>query len=93
MQLSGERRPTARNQAADTIIQGFLGGHRQYRFTMPAVILESVSKVFRHRPALFNWLGRERTGDTRALDQVSLAVPSGVFWCCSVLMAAARPRL
>ncbi|HZE26548.1 MAG TPA: ABC transporter ATP-binding protein [Terriglobales bacterium] len=44
---------------------------------MPAVILESVSKVFRHRPALFNWLGRERTGDTRALDQVSLAVPSG----------------
>jgi ABC-2 type transport system ATP-binding protein len=44
---------------------------------MPAVILESVSKIFRHRPALFNWLGRERTGETRALDHVSLEVPSG----------------
>jgi ABC-2 type transport system ATP-binding protein len=44
---------------------------------MPAVILESVSKIFRHRPALFNWLGRERTGETLALDQVSFEVPSG----------------
>ena len=44
---------------------------------MPAVLLESVSKVFRHRPALFNWLGKERTGETRALDRVSLEVPSG----------------
>src|SRR6201997_1670714 len=44
---------------------------------MPAVMLESVSKIFRHRPALFNWLGRERSGETRALDQVSLQVPSG----------------
>src|ERR1700757_465332 len=44
---------------------------------MPAVILESVSKVFHHRPALFNWFGRERTGETRALDRVSLEVPTG----------------
>jgi ABC-2 type transport system ATP-binding protein len=44
---------------------------------MPAVIFESVSKVFRHRPALFNWLGRERSGETRALDRVSLQAPSG----------------
>jgi ABC-2 type transport system ATP-binding protein len=44
---------------------------------MPAVIFESVSKVFRHRPALFNWFGRERTGETRALDNVSFEVPSG----------------
>src|SRR6201997_5665374 len=44
---------------------------------MPAVMLESVSKIFRHRPALFNWLGRERTGETRALDHVSFQVPSG----------------
>ncbi len=44
---------------------------------MSAVRLESVSKIFRHRPALFNWLGRERTGETHALDQVSLEVPSG----------------
>jgi len=44
---------------------------------MPAVVLESVSKVFRHRPALFNWLGRERSGETLALDRVSFEVPSG----------------
>lgn len=42
---------------------------------MPAVILESVSKIFRHRPALGNWLGRERAGETVALNQVSLEVP------------------
>ena len=35
---------------------------------MAAVVLESVSKVFHHRPALFNWFGRERSGETRALD-------------------------
>ena len=44
---------------------------------MNSVVLESVSKVFRHRPALFNWLGRERRGETRALDVVSLSVPAG----------------
>src|ERR1700751_6331425 len=44
---------------------------------MPAVVLESVSKVFHHRPALFNWFGRERTGETVALDDVSVEVPSG----------------
>ena len=44
---------------------------------MPAVILESVSKIFRHRPALFNWLGRERTGETLALDNISLEVAAG----------------
>jgi len=44
---------------------------------MKAVVLESVTKVFRHRPALFNWMGRERTGETRALNEVSLSVPAG----------------
>jgi len=44
---------------------------------MDAVVLESVTKVFHHRPALFNWLGRERSGETRALDRVSLLVTSG----------------
>ena len=44
---------------------------------MDSVVLESVSKTFRHRPALFNWLGRERTGETRALDQISLSISSG----------------
>jgi len=44
---------------------------------MPAVKLETVSKIFRHRPALFNWFGRERSGETRALDHVSMEVPAG----------------
>jgi ABC-2 type transport system ATP-binding protein len=44
---------------------------------MDRVVFESVSKVFRHRPALFNWIGQERTGETRALDRVSLQVAAG----------------
>jgi ABC-2 type transport system ATP-binding protein len=43
----------------------------------PAVVLESVSKTFRHRPALFNWLGRERSGETSALKSISLAASVG----------------
>jgi ABC-2 type transport system ATP-binding protein len=44
---------------------------------MDSVVLESVSKVFRHHPALFNWMGRERGGETRALDEFSLTVSTG----------------
>lgn len=44
---------------------------------MQAVTLQSVTKVFRHRPALFNWMGKERSGETRALDAVSLSIRSG----------------
>lgn len=44
---------------------------------MESILLESVSKVFRHRPALFNWMGSERHGDTRALDGVTLEVSAG----------------
>ena len=44
---------------------------------MDAALLESVSKVFRHRPALFNWIGREQTGETHALNGISLRVPTG----------------
>jgi ABC-2 type transport system ATP-binding protein len=44
---------------------------------MDSVVLESVTKVFRHRPAMFNWMGRERTGETRALEKLSLKVPAG----------------
>lgn len=44
---------------------------------MDAVVFENVSKVFRHRPALFNLMGSERRGETRALDNVSLQVLSG----------------
>lgn len=44
---------------------------------MDSIILESVSKIFRHHPALFNWMGRERGGETRALEEVSLSVAHG----------------
>ena len=44
---------------------------------MNAVVFNSVTKRFRHRPALFNWLGRERGGATVALQGLSLKVPAG----------------
>jgi len=37
------------------------------------VVLESVRKIFRHRPALSNWLGRERSGETVALKDISFS--------------------
>jgi ABC-2 type transport system ATP-binding protein len=40
---------------------------------MDRVVFESVRKIFRHRPALFNWLGRERGGETIALKDVSFS--------------------
>lgn|SRR5581483_4834278 len=44
---------------------------------MDGVVFESVSKWFGHRPALFNWFGRERNGQTCALSNISLSVPLG----------------
>jgi ABC-2 type transport system ATP-binding protein len=44
---------------------------------MNQVVFESVRKVFRHRPALFNWVGRERTGETIALNNVSFSAGGG----------------
>jgi ABC-2 type transport system ATP-binding protein len=44
---------------------------------MDRVVFESVRKVFRHRPALFNWLGRERSGETVALKDLSFAAGPG----------------
>lgn len=44
---------------------------------MDTVVFESVSKVFRHRPVLFNWMGKERAGETRALEDISLTVKRG----------------
>ena len=41
---------------------------------MDRIVFQSVRKVFRHRPALFNWLGRERSGETIALKDVSFSV-------------------
>ena len=43
---------------------------------MDKVAFESVRKVFRHRPALFNWLGKERGGETIALRNVSFSAES-----------------
>jgi ABC-2 type transport system ATP-binding protein len=45
--------------------------------TMEAIVFEGVSKLFRHRPALFRWLGKERTVPTIALHDVSFSVGSG----------------
>jgi ABC-2 type transport system ATP-binding protein len=44
---------------------------------MDRVVFESVGKVFRHRPALFNWLGRERGGETVALKDLSFSATAG----------------
>ncbi|HYA23727.1 MAG TPA: ABC transporter ATP-binding protein [Terriglobales bacterium] len=44
---------------------------------MGAVIFESVSKAFRHRPALFNWIAKERAEPTVALRDISFRVQSG----------------
>ena len=47
---------------------------------MAQVVFESVGKIFRHRPALFNWLGREQRGETIALHDVSFsAAPAEVL--------------
>src|SRR5579884_2086277 len=42
-----------------------------------SIVLESVSKIFRHKPALCNWIGRECALPTFALRDISLAVRSG----------------
>jgi ABC-2 type transport system ATP-binding protein len=44
---------------------------------MDRVVFEAVRKVFRHRPVLFNWLGRERGGETVALRDLSFSVAAG----------------
>jgi ABC-2 type transport system ATP-binding protein len=44
---------------------------------MDRVVFESVRKVFRHRPALFNWMGRERGGETVALENLSFSAATG----------------
>src|SRR5438552_9426294 len=44
---------------------------------MDSVVLDSVSKVFRRRPALFNWSGKAHSSQTHALVDVSLTVSKG----------------
>jgi ABC-2 type transport system ATP-binding protein len=47
---------------------------------MNRIVFESVGKIFRHRPALFNLIGRERRGETVALKDVSFsAAPAEVL--------------
>jgi ABC-type multidrug transport system ATPase subunit len=75
--LFGNKPSSRRGQISDghynTLV--FAGSFHQRK--MDRVVLQFVSKVFRHRPALFNWMGRERGGETRALDQISVSVSSG----------------
>jgi ABC-2 type transport system ATP-binding protein len=44
---------------------------------MSRVVFESVSKLFRSRPALFNWIGQERSGVLLALRNLDLAIDDG----------------
>lgn len=44
---------------------------------MDSVVLESVTKIFRPRPAFLSWMGREQRGDTRALTDINFSVPFG----------------
>ena len=46
------------------------------RATADAVVFESVSKTFGHRPAWFKWMGKRGT-ETHALQDVSVTVPLG----------------
>jgi len=48
-------------------------GSALVRRLMNRITFESVHKIFRHRPALRNWLGRERSGETIALKDVSFS--------------------
>src|SRR5207245_9864380 len=68
---------------ADTIIQRLPGSTSSATETRPSfieidsVVLDTVTKRFHHRPALSNWLSRERSGETLALVDVSLRVRRG----------------
>jgi ABC-2 type transport system ATP-binding protein len=44
---------------------------------MDRIVFESVRKIFRHRPALFNWLGQEQRGETMALQDVCFSAAAG----------------
>jgi ABC-2 type transport system ATP-binding protein len=44
---------------------------------MQSLVLDGVTKIFRHRPSLFNLIGNERRGMTVALDALSLNASPG----------------
>lgn len=50
---------------------------------MDSIVFDSVSKKFRHRPALFNIVGTERGGETLALTNISLSLKTG--WVLALL--------
>jgi hypothetical protein len=60
---------------------------------MDRIVFESVHKIFRHRPALFNWLGRERRGETIALKDVSFSAAPAEVLRCWAPMEAGKPPL
>ncbi|HUJ96338.1 MAG TPA: ABC transporter ATP-binding protein [Terriglobales bacterium] len=69
--------------SSETIIQAIaaialeLRNNERVAPGMEGILLDSVSKIFHHRPALFNCIGEERCGETCALDRVSLEVRAG----------------
>src|SRR5437868_13089490 len=73
---------------ADTIIQRLPGSTSSATETRPSftamdsVVLDSVTKGFRHRPALFNWLSRERSGETRLSSTFPCGCKEATFLCC-----------
>jgi ABC-2 type transport system ATP-binding protein len=46
---------------------------------MTQLAFDRVSKRYKHRPALFNLLGTERKGETKALSEISLSILAGEF--------------
>jgi ABC-type taurine transport system ATPase subunit len=44
---------------------------------MSSVVFESVSKLFHSRPVLFNWIGRERSGEVFAVRDHELTIDEG----------------
>ena len=68
----------ARSPGFATIIQSLSADTYAFsRAFMDQVVFESVDKRFRHRPALFNWLGRERRGESIALRGISFSASAG----------------
>src|SRR6266700_3256197 len=44
---------------------------------MSSVVFDSVSKLFRSRPVLFNWIGRERCAEVFAVRDLELTMDEG----------------
>src|SRR5271169_1867922 len=81
MRIPTDRQVDANAQSIGTRIASIIQSLRRangvslfaIRTFMDQVVFQSVRKIFRHRPALFNWLGSERGGETVALKDVSFS--------------------